>query len=47
MVEWENHSGVFETQNIVPDIVTLGKSIGNGHPLSVVVTSEDFSPIIQ
>ena len=33
----------FETQNIVPDIVTLGKSIGNGHPLSVVVTSEDLS----
>ena len=33
----------FETQDIVPDIVTLGKSIGNGHPLSVVVTSEDLS----
>ena len=33
----------FETQNIVPDIVTLGKSIGNGHPLSVVVTNEDLS----
>ena len=33
----------FETQDTVPDIVTLGKSIGNGHPLSVVVTSEDLS----
>ena len=33
----------FETQDIVPDIVTLGKSIGNGHPLSVVITSEDLS----
>ena len=33
----------FETQDIIPDIVTLGKSIGNGHPLSVVVTSEDLS----
>jgi len=33
----------FETQDIVPDIVTLGKSIGNGHPLSVVVTSEELS----
>ena len=33
----------FETQDIVPDIVTLGKSIGNGHPLSVVVTSEQLS----
>ena len=26
-----------------PDIVTLGKSIGNGHPLSVVVTSDDIA----
>ena len=33
----------FETQNITPDIVTLGKSIGNGHPLSVVVTSKELS----
>ena len=33
----------FETHDIVPDIVTLGKSIGNGHPLSVVVTSEELS----
>ena len=33
----------FETQDIVPDIVSLGKSIGNGHPLSVVVTSEELS----
>ena len=23
----------FETQGVVPDIVTLGKPIGNGHPL--------------
>ncbi|MCP5120801.1 MAG: aminotransferase class III-fold pyridoxal phosphate-dependent enzyme, partial [bacterium] len=29
----------FETQDAVPDIVTLGKPIGNGHPLSAVVTS--------
>ena len=33
----------FETHDIIPDIVTLGKSIGNGHPLSVVVTSEELS----
>ncbi len=33
----------FETQDIVPDIVTLGKSIGNGHPLSVVVTNDEIS----
>ena len=33
----------FETQKIKPDIVTLGKSIGNGHPLSVVVTNNEIA----
>lgn len=29
----------FETQGVVPDIVTLGKPIGNGFPLAAVVTT--------
>ena len=29
----------FELQGVVPDIVTLGKPIGNGHPLGAVVTT--------
>ncbi len=29
----------FEAQHVVPDIVVLGKPIGNGHPLGAVVTS--------
>ncbi len=29
----------FETQGVVPDIVTLGKPIGNGHPIGAVVTT--------
>ena len=29
----------FEQQEAVPDIVVLGKPIGNGHPLGVVVTT--------
>lgn len=29
----------FEEQGVVPDIVTLGKPIGNGHPLGAVVTT--------
>lgn len=29
----------FESQGVVPDIVTIGKPIGNGHPLGVVVTT--------
>ena len=29
----------FETQGVVPDIVTIGKPLGNGHPLAAVVTT--------
>lgn len=29
----------FEQQQVVPDIVVLGKPIGNGHPIGVLVTS--------
>ncbi len=29
----------FATQQVVPDIVTLGKPIGNGHPMGAVVTT--------
>lgn len=29
----------FETQGVVPDIVTLGKPMGNGHPLAACVTT--------
>ncbi len=30
----------FELQGVVPDIVTMGKPIGNGHPLAAVVTTQ-------
>jgi 4-aminobutyrate aminotransferase-like enzyme/Ser/Thr protein kinase RdoA (MazF antagonist) len=33
------HLWAFETREVVPDIVTLGKPIGNGHPLAAVVTT--------
>ena len=29
----------FELQGVIPDIVTMGKPIGNGHPLGAVVTT--------
>jgi 4-aminobutyrate aminotransferase-like enzyme/Ser/Thr protein kinase RdoA (MazF antagonist) len=29
----------FETQQVVPDIVVLGKPIGNGHPIGAVITT--------
>ncbi|MDP6540305.1 MAG: aminotransferase class III-fold pyridoxal phosphate-dependent enzyme [Planctomycetota bacterium] len=34
-----SHFWGFETQRAVPDIVTLGKPMGNGHPLAAVVTT--------
>jgi 4-aminobutyrate aminotransferase-like enzyme len=33
----------FELQEAVPDIVTLGKPIGNGHPLAAVVTTREIA----
>ena len=33
----------FETQNVVPDIVTIGKPLGNGHPLAAVVTTTEIA----
>ena len=33
----------FETQHVVPDIVTMAKSIGNGAPLAAVVTTPEIA----
>lgn len=33
----------FQLQGVVPDIVTLGKPIGNGHPLGAVVTTPEIA----
>jgi 4-aminobutyrate aminotransferase-like enzyme/Ser/Thr protein kinase RdoA (MazF antagonist) len=33
----------FETQGVVPDIVTLGKPIGNGHPMAAVITTPEIA----
>src|SRR5262249_33594035 len=34
---------VVERQDVVPDIVPLGKPIGNGHPLGAVVTTREIA----
>jgi 4-aminobutyrate aminotransferase-like enzyme/Ser/Thr protein kinase RdoA (MazF antagonist) len=34
---------MFETQEVVPDIVTLGKPIGNGHPIGAVITTPEIA----
>jgi 4-aminobutyrate aminotransferase-like enzyme/Ser/Thr protein kinase RdoA (MazF antagonist) len=33
----------FETQNVIPDIVVLGKPIGNGFPLTAVITTPEIA----
>lgn len=38
-----SHTWAFETQGVTPDIVTLGKPIGNGHPLAAVITRPDIA----
>ncbi|MFX0044749.1 MAG: aminotransferase class III-fold pyridoxal phosphate-dependent enzyme [Candidatus Hermodarchaeota archaeon] len=37
------HFWGFETQGVVPDIVTMGKPIGNGHPMGAVVTTPEIA----
>ncbi|MDA0174629.1 aminotransferase class III-fold pyridoxal phosphate-dependent enzyme [Solirubrobacter taibaiensis] len=38
-----SHFWAFELSGVVPDIVTLGKPIGNGHPLGAVVTTPEVA----
>jgi 4-aminobutyrate aminotransferase-like enzyme len=38
-----SHMWAFETQGVVPDIVTMGKPIGNGHPMAAVVTRPEIA----
>lgn len=37
-----SHFWAHEKQGVVPDIVTLGKPMGNGHPVAGVVTSDEI-----
>lgn len=38
-----SHLWAFETQGVVPDIVTMGKPIGNGHPMAAVITTPEIA----
>jgi 4-aminobutyrate aminotransferase-like enzyme/Ser/Thr protein kinase RdoA (MazF antagonist) len=38
-----SHFWGFETQGVVPDIVIMGKPLGNGHPLGAVVTTPEIA----
>ncbi len=37
------HYWGFELSGVVPDIVTIGKPLGNGHPLAAVVTTPEIA----
>ncbi len=37
------HFWGFQLQGVTPDIVTMGKPIGNGHPLAAVVTTPEIA----
>ena len=40
------HYWGFETQGVIPDIVTMAKGIGNGAPLAAVVTTPKIAAVI-
>lgn len=33
----------FQGPDVIPDIVTIGKPMGNGHPVSAVVTTKEVA----
>jgi len=37
------HFWGFEMQDVIPDIVVMGKPIGNGHPMAAVVTTREIA----
>jgi 4-aminobutyrate aminotransferase-like enzyme/Ser/Thr protein kinase RdoA (MazF antagonist) len=38
-----DHFWGFELQDVVPDIIVLGKPIGNGHPLAAVIVTNEIA----
>jgi len=38
-----DHMWAFENSEVIPDIVTMGKPIGDGHPLAAVVTTPQIA----
>ena len=38
-----SHYWAFETQDVVPDIVTVAKPMGNGHPVGALVTTPEIA----
>jgi Ornithine/acetylornithine aminotransferase len=38
-----SHFWAFQTQGAVPDIITVGKPMGNGMPIGAVITSRKIA----
>ncbi|KAG0713984.1 5-phosphohydroxy-L-lysine phospho-lyase [Chionoecetes opilio] len=41
-----SHYWSFQTQEVIPDIVIIGKTIGNGYPMAAVVTSKEIAAVL-
>ena len=37
------HFWAFEAYDVTPDIVTIGKPMGNGHPVSALITTKEIA----
>eukprot|EP01024_Parvocaulis_polyphysoides_P017012 TRINITY_DN17520_c0_g1_i2.p1 TRINITY_DN17520_c0_g1~~TRINITY_DN17520_c0_g1_i2.p1 ORF type:complete len:422 (-),score=41.20 TRINITY_DN17520_c0_g1_i2:314-1552(-) len=42
-----SHYWGFQTQGVIPDIVTLAKGIGNGVPLAALVTTPEIAEVVK
>ncbi|MCV4286045.1 aminotransferase [Pseudomonas capsici] len=42
-----HHFWGFEEQNVVPDIITMAKGMGNGHPLGAVITRREIAEALE
>ena len=42
-----NNFWAFEEHDLIPDIVTLGKPMGNGHPIAAVVTTAEIATVFN
>jgi glutamate-1-semialdehyde aminotransferase len=38
-----SNDSIVQMHDIIPDIMTTGKPLGNGHPLAVAITSKEIS----
>lgn len=42
-----DHFWGFQTQDVVPDIVTMAKGIGNGYPMAAVITRREIAECMK